>query len=379
MLRSYLVVAGMAATALGLAVTANCGGSDPANTGGGGAGGHAATTSSSSSSGSTGGTGGHTEPPGPPATMTPPDGTGSVTFAVSKLYLGDTNADGTPNAQNGWKNFGFDVDGKVSTATSSDLCKPLDNAATKNIYPDGNGGIDNSFGKNILPIILGLAPDASTKVNDSIAQGKFTLMLDMQKLGTGTNYDPMVTQLFAGGDLGAAPNWDGKDKWPVIPELLNDPADITKGSKVSFPTSYLTGNTWVSGSKGNIVLSLGIAGFSLDLTIAGAQIMMTLDSAHTHVTKGIIAGVLNTDAFTSELKKVAGAFDASLCSGPTIDSIISQLRQASDIMADGTQDPTLPCTGISIGLGFDAELVQVGGIAPAAMPKPNPCDDAGTP
>ena len=45
-------------------------------------------------------------------------------------------------------------------------------------------------------------------------------------------------------------------------------------------------------------------------------------------------------------------------------------------MQDGTQDPTKTCDGISIGLGFDAELVQLGPIAPPAA-TPNPCADAG--
>ena len=102
-------------------------------------------------------------------------------------------------------------------------------------------------------------------------------MLDMLKLGTGTDYNPLVTNLYAGGDLGADPKFDGTDKWPVLPGLLIDPTDITKGSKVSFPTSYVTSNTWVSGSKGDVKLALSISGFTLNLTIASAVITMELD------------------------------------------------------------------------------------------------------
>jgi hypothetical protein len=382
MLRSYLVVAG-AATALGLVASINCGSSTETGTGGNGTGGGHTTTTSSSSGTGGGASGTHANPPPPPA-MKAPDGTASTTFAVSQLYLGDTNPDGTPNMANGWKNYGYDLDGKISTATSTDLCKPRDNNAPKNVYPDGTNGIDNSFGKNILPIILGLASDASSKINDSIKQGSFTIMLDMEKLGTGGDYNPMVTQLYAGANFadannGAAPKFDGTDKWPVVPELLNNPTDITKGSKVQFPMSYLTGNTWVSGSKGNVTLSLSIAGFTLDLTIGNAVLTGELSADHKSIKHGIIAGVLPTDDLIASLKKVAGAFDPSLCSGATIDSIASQIAQASDILKDGTQDPTKSCDGISIGLGFDAALVQLGDIAPAAMPKPDPCSaDGGT-
>ncbi|MFO0758697.1 MAG: hypothetical protein U0359_19550 [Byssovorax sp.] len=362
MLRSHLLVTCVATLSLaGLAALSSA-------CGGGGTG------------GSTSGTGGgsteeHAAPPGPGPTKEG-DGSGSVTLAISKLYLGDTNRDGTPNKVNGWKQYGYDLDGQVSTVDSKNLCKPRNNAPPKNVYPDGDKGIDNSFGKNILGIILGIAADAPVKVNQGIADGKFTIMLDMAKLGSGSDYNPILTKLYGGADLGAAPKFDGSDKWPVIQELLNNPADIGS-AKVQFPNSYVTGNTWVSGSKGDLVLSLSVQGFTLNLTIGSALISAELSGDHKTAKNGTIAGILATDVLTSELKKVAGAFDPSLCSGPTVDSIVSQIEQASDILADGSQDPNKDCDGISIGLGFDAAVVQLGDIAPKGDPKPDPCMGSG--
>ncbi len=364
MVRSYLAVAGMTVASLSFALLTNCGGNTVATS----------TTTGTAAGGASGGT--HAEPPAPGPTA-PGDGTASVTFAISKLYLGDTDPDGTPDKVNGWKNYGYDIDGDISTATSTNLCKVATGANAKDVYPDGNDGIDNSFGKLILPIITSISSSAASAINSSITGGKFTIMLDMQKLGSKTDYNPLVTNLFAGGDLGSAPKFDGTDMWPVLPDLLNDPTDITKGSKVSFPTSYVTGNTWVSGSKGNVVLALSISGYSLSLTIANAVISLELDATHKHGTKGIIAGVLSTEALTTQLKAVAGSFDASLCSGPTVNSILAQITEASDILQDGTQDPTKTCDGISIGLGFDAEVVQLGPIAPEPVVKPNPCATGG--
>lgn len=360
MVRSYLAVAGVTVASLGISgLLANCGGTTVSS----GTGGMPATDLAG--------------PPAPGATK-PGDGTGSTTFALSKLYLGDTNPDGTTDKTNGWKNYGYDLDGKNSTADSTDLCKPASGAVPKNVYPDGPDGIDNSFGKLILPIILGIASDASSKINASITGGTFTVMLDMQKLGTGSDYNPIVTNLFAGGNLMASPKFDGTDKWPVTSNLVNDGSNVSSGSKVSFPTSYVAGNTWVSGSKGNVQLNLSIAGFSLSLTISNAVLTLQLDPTHKHGTKGIIAGIVNTEALTGQLRQVAGSFDPSLCSGPTIESIVSQITQASDILQDGTQDPTKTCNGISIGIGFDAELVQLGDVVPPPDPKPDPCSaDAG--
>jgi hypothetical protein len=300
-----------------------------------------------------------------------PDGSGPVVFAVSKLYLGDTNRDGTPNAANGWKQFGFDLDGTTSTATSTNLCKPALNASPQNAYPDGNDGIDNSFGKNILPIFLGLAPDVSQKVNAAIASGQSTVLLDLENLGAGVEYDPMVGRAYRGGDLGQPPSWNGVDAWPVNADSLSAPPALDSAKAQSTQT-YVVGNVWVARIAGDLSVMLNAGGFPLPLQIHNPIITMQLDASHQHATFGTIAGVIPTASLVGTIKQVAGAFDPSLCSGPTIDSITSQITQASDILVDGTQDPTQACDGISIGLGFEAQRVTFGGVQ-TPVPPPNPC------
>jgi hypothetical protein len=360
---SSLLLAGLAAGSLAVSFMVACGGTE--------------TTTETTSTGAGTGTGGGApvdlaHPPEPAAEAVAPDGTGSTVMAIRKLYLGDTNRDNTPNKASGWKQYGYDLDGLASTATSTDLCQPRNNASPKSLYPDGDKGIDNSFGHNILSIILNIASDASAKVNQGIGEGKFTIMLSMGKLGAGQNYKAIDTKLYGGSELGSAPKFDGTDMWPVIPELLKVETDITS-AKVDFPSAYIVNNTWVSGSKGEVLLSLSVSGFTLQLPIASAILSMELSADHKSATKGTIAGILPTDVLTSELKKIAGAFDPTLCKGPTIDSIISQIEQASDILKDGTQSKDKPCDGISIGLGFDAAVVQLGAIAPKAGPKDDPC------
>src|SRR4051812_15081241 len=124
MLRSYLLVAsGMATASLALFAAACGGTTDTAGTGGRG-------------SGSGGGsTAVHAEPPDAPPAKDP-DGAVDVTFALKKLYLGDTNPDGTPGKGISWKQYGYDLDGKISTAASKDLCKPRNNAPASTVYPD---------------------------------------------------------------------------------------------------------------------------------------------------------------------------------------------------------------------------------------------------
>ena len=83
--------------------------------------------------------------------------------------------------------------------------------------------------------------------------------------------------------------------------------------------------------------------------------------------------MVDTEAFIVELKKAAGRIDPGLCTGSTFDSIANQIRQASDILTDGTQDPNKTCNGISFGMGFKATAVNFGKVA-AKQPEPeDPC------
>lgn len=302
----------------------------------------------------------------------------STTQAVNELFLGDYKRDGTPDTTNGWKDFGFNLDGLTSKKESTNLCKPRAGGSKAAVYPDGNEGIDNAFGKIILPIILSLASDLSTTANESIKQGDFTIMLDMAS--TGKDCSGAAGKLFAGStlvdDMGVAlvPKFDGTDVWPVSPELLTNTMDPTS-SKIVFPQAYIAGNTWVSGTKGTVSIQLTISGFTVALDIQNAYVTVDLAAGNASGTNGTIAGVLDTEQLVSQISKVAAAFDTSFCdpNSPTLVSILNQLRQASDILKDGTQDPAKECDGISIGLGFNTKPVKLGPVAKPGDPPPDPC------
>ena len=374
MLRSRFILSSFAFAALALAA---CGGTTD-TTGEGGSGG---------GTGGAGGAGGEApagDPKKPPKAgpETPGDGPG-VTLAIRKLYLGDTDRDGKPSTS-AWEDFGYDLDNKISTATSKDLCKPAAGAKGADVYPDGTDGIDNSFGANIMTLITTLAPDASTQINDSIEGGAFTILLKMEDMGTGDSYNPLLTKLYGGAKLvdangmEVAPKWDGSDQWPVFSELLN--GGNIDDPKVQFPKSYVvkdeqTGaRTWVSGTSGEIALNLSIQGFSLALTIGQAVISAEVPSDNKSATNGTIAGIINTEQLISELAKVAGSFSPDLCPpSATFESLAQQIRQASDILTSGSQDPSKECDGISIGLGFEMSAVELGAVAPPAEPGEDPC------
>ena len=338
-----------------------------------GTGGEGGATTTSSSSGGAGGTGGDGGAGGasPPITceVTPTTG---VVLALSKLYIGNKDPDDTPNEANGWRQYGFDIDGLISTDQSQDLCQPNSGAPPSTPYPDGDAGIDNSFGRNILPILLSLDENADVLINDTLQAGEGTLLLHLADLGPDADQAPIAARLYGGAKTAATPVFDGADCWPVSPESLQDPADITT-PRVSFDQSALAGNAWTSGSTGTVVLSLPVAGFPLVLTIHEARLTFNLSADHVSAGGGQLGGVLDTEEFAAAIRTLAGSFDASLCDGAALEGILAQIRQASDILADGTQDPAVTCSGISIGLGFELSQVSLGSIAPITPPAPDPC------
>jgi hypothetical protein len=331
-------------------------------------------SSSSSASGSSSGSsssGGPLSGPPTPGPVKAPNGTSDVTFAIQKLYLGDTDPNGTPDMTNGWMYYGYNIDG-VPAGNPSAFCQPVDNASPTLVHQEGPGGVENAWAHLILPIIFAIDANASTTLNNQITSGSFTQLFTIGKLGSDADYNPIASQLAQGGNLMATPKFDGTDAWPVV-----------QGSTISLPSAYVTGNTWVSGAPATLTLPFGSSGSSsftglfLPLSINHAVVTMQMDATHTHATGGIISGVIPTAAFVQQIMLVAGNIDPSLCSGATIDSITAQISQASDIMQDGTQDPTQTCDGISIGLGFDAAADQLGPTVPAPTPPANPCADGG--
>lgn len=323
------------------------------------------TSSTTTTSSATSGTGGG------PSGCTPIATQGTV-LALDTLLVGDTDPDGSPNSANGWKNYGFDLDGLVTSGSPTVECLPNSGANPMSVFADGPGGIDNSFGKNILPIFLALSPDVSAQANATIAAGQMTLLLHLTDLGAGADQAPILARLYGGVQTPAPPVWDGSDCWPMNPDSLTDPADPTT-AKVVFDQSALANQVWSSGTVPTLRVQLAGGGLALDLVIHQARVSMSLDASHTHADAGQIAGVLDTEELVAQVTDLAGSFDPSLCSGPTIDSILAQVRQASDILADGTQDAQTMCNGISIGLGFKMSPVVLGEPGTAPLPPDDPC------
>src|SRR5262249_53391567 len=147
----------------------------------------------------------------------------------------------------------------------------------------------------------------------------------------------------------------GKDKTPTF--TTADDWPFMKNPQVPIEGAYINKGVFVNGAGGATVqLSLSISGQTLSLTIHKALITFTHKQPNDLV-DGTIAGVIATSEFVDGISNVAGSFSTELCSGTTVEGIKDSIRQASDMLQDGTQAPGVPCTGISVGLGFTAKRV----------------------
>src|SRR5690349_3857056 len=130
------------ALALVTAVTMGCGGGET-KTGTGGTGGQAGETTgwTGGGSGGTGGVAGSGGSGGAGAMPVTCDKAENTVLGVSLLSFGEGDS-------GQWKTLGFDIDGLETTALSKDVCQPNAGADKSMPYPDGDKGIDNSFGHN---------------------------------------------------------------------------------------------------------------------------------------------------------------------------------------------------------------------------------------
>lgn len=81
-----------------------------------------------------------------------------------------------------------------------------------------------------------------------------------------------------------------------------------------------------------------------------------------------LSAVIFTTGLEASIQEWAGQVSADLCAGSTIDGLKASIRQASDIMVDGTQDPTQTCDGISFGATFAS--ATPGAVAPEVPADP---------
>jgi hypothetical protein len=359
-------------SALGLVtVMQGCGGSSStspgADSGTGATGSDSGTLDSGGdgSTGATGATGPGTVPPALPSGATATTSTTPQNFALHHIHLGD-ETDPVYGAQ-GWKRYGYNIDGLDSTSPSAtNSCIPSPTMTSFKDQIDGPGGIDNSFGANIVvPLLSLLVTNPSQTINTSLEEGKFTFLINVTGLSgaAGQTASGLSGSLFGGlsfGDAGA-PTFTTADNWPISTTYIT--SSVGADGKLAQPIvatinlsgAYVVNGTVVSGAPQAVGLALTIGGYQITVPIEHALLTFQNpgDAGASQASGGIISGVINTAQLLTALGPIAA--DNMLCG--ELPAITPAIQQAADILDDGTNEPGKPCSAISIGIGFDADEI----------------------
>jgi len=304
-------------------------------------------------------------------------GSAATVLAISKLYFGDTDRSGRASSS-AWQTYGLNIDGKVTGWDATNVCT-LASGASVCTQVDGKGGVDNSFGENIVPIILTLDDMFASDANGSIEHGGGTMLLQLDALGSSDSYSLLPGALYRAMPTEQPPRWDGTDIRDVDDVSLVG-GDISKPLAL-LPDGYMNDRFWVGGlSSGaayfDVQAMSGTGAFLPPIPLHHVQVAMRIAPGNGSATSGVLSGVARTADVVAWFQLWAGTISTTLCAGSAFQSIAAQFEQMSDIMADGTNEPGKQCDGISVGLGFDAVAVQLGKPA-ATVPIGNPCADGG--
>lgn len=317
----------------------------------------------------------------PPSTSSPDDDVEAV-FAFRNISL-DQSGDR-------WRRFGLDLDG-MNTATVDDPAECV--AADGNPVLDGEKGIDNSFGQNVLPTVVGLIAclEDNIALNQGLGFGTVLLRLrewngtpndakvDVSVLSAvdGTSLDD-VSGLTWGGPDGATlmqpggsgqappPAWDGQDVF------FADPSSLVAG-QLSHPLVWKT-DAYIR--DGRVVLPVDTAATFVFLTGPGS-FSISVD--------GFLLADISEDGQVLEKGLLAGRFSAGelvatlgplgICNETLRQSVTTLLTNNLDVRIDPALGaPDEPCTATSIAFSFQgirAQLAQT--IAPVELPIPDPC------
>lgn len=314
----------------------------------------------------------------PPArpTATPSGGT-TRWFAVNRVYLGFTARESATKDPNAWRDYGFDLDARNTTAedsaTSRRSCKRKPGSLTK-FLQDGNGGIDNNFGQHVLSTIQSIKPDSEEFANDGIVTGRYSLLLKLENATDGDNAK-VPGALYLAGDFAAGaarPTFTESDKWPINPLSLADGKTIAQ-PKVKFANGYVRDGFWVSGEAGAESVDLGpmLSGSDVSLPVESALVVVKLDGSN-----GTIAGAVNTAKLQAGLAPVARRL--GLCEGnAAYQEVVKTLSLAADLVAGAPQlqNTSIECDAISLGYGFAMKPTgePTALMAAATDPAPDTC------
>lgn len=332
--------------------------------------------------------GGQCEGRRPPPRPMVADGndTAEVYFGLRDVVL-DQQADGL------WARVGFNLDGYCTGSPDwENGCQPIARARPQ---ADGDDGIDNTFGKELFPLVDSVVPGLNETARMSQLKGVGLPILRVRGWN-GTRNDPRIhvtiTQAVgsvAGNDDGSKPDVVFENHEPRLPNGEPAPEPLWDGNDYTWVRS----DTFLAGNPddplvydNNAYVADGVFVMHLPDRV---EILFPADDVGVMVrlTGGIATGRLSEDGMRLEDVVVAGrwsiidllrtAENVGLCMGtPQYAVLRSRLEAVADVTSEVDPGPGAECDAISIGVGFTGFRMKFGGVT-EGRPLASVCDDQG--
>lgn len=318
-----------------------------------------------------------------------PDGdVGPIHLAYSRLWLGQTSPSGKGGVD-AWRDFGFDLDGRCTgptTCPDDPSAGPSCEPATSQLPIDGDGCRDSTFAR-YQPVVaqapelgelIGLSESA---INCSLHAGRYGYLLRITGYNGLPDDDAVRIDLYSSAGFVQAPLFecplegfrDRYPRWLPSTEWYVDRADLTgpierpgtlPDSKQFSETAYVRDGYLVAFVDDAI--SLRLAGdnaaypgwaMRLNKAVLTARIQRGGDDTWS-ATDGIVAGRILSDDLLASFRQVGVCPDGSLSS--IYETVAQYVRDASDLLADGSVAPETACDAMSVTLGFELHQVTPG-------------------
>lgn len=281
-----------------------------------------------------------------------------------------------------WRNIGYDLDGRCTIEPAFDSeCRPPNRRQAPS---DGNEGVDNTFGRDLFPLVNLAVMGLQDTVRAADAEGT---MPGVRIRGwNGEDDDSRVDIAVASGiyavpadpATGEIPTFDVVNFKPVVGDEALLPLYDGSGSDYFF----LRDDTFFEGDIDIPLIRDDNAYVANRVLVAQLpdrfELVFPSDVTGVRVilTDGLITARISDDASQLEDVNVAGrwavldmlqtAEDVGLCRGsPQYNLLLGQLDTIADIRAQpGTGGEGVFCDAISTGVLFQGDRMTFGGLVP---------------
>jgi hypothetical protein len=333
-------------------------------------------------------------PPPRPTAASDEGDLGEIWFALRDVVLDQRGGR--------WRDIGLDLDGLCSRQPDPEVeCQPPDETASPEI--DGAGGIDNSFGHNLFPLIELTIPELDQIARMTQRQGLGAVLLRVRDWNGEAN-DPRVSVTVSQSVFGSPPapdggppevvmrdgkpftakgeplpppNWDGNDYWWVRDDTFV--AKDAERPRVHDDTAYVADNQLVMTLPERVDLVFGGKDQGVVVRLTDARVVGRIGEQRQMLKDVIVAGRWSIVDLLDTAQSIG------LCMGTRdYELAMNQIRSIADVRSrPGSGGQGLKCDAISVGVEFTGFRGQLGGMVDAPD-VPNACaeDDgkgSGTP